>query len=682
MFTAVLWGVLAAAQPKTVTFTHGCHNSAVVLEAFGQAIGEEIKPAGSVKQDYFLLRLVDVPVDEAKSKIAEVLNATWTRKDSVTILDRTPKQDKEDRDKTLAEKKRVLVDWVKEEFKGEEYRLEAAETLINQAIPLSGPINTPNFQTLNKMNNRSPAARMLYRFILAEVDRLALMQNGDFALLGMPGSGDPLTIPDSIYNTYLQELEIHKEALEKTDAFNKVKDAQIKPRFVQGYDPENPFAKRPDLRISIESTALGINFTFGAGFQPLASFSVFSRSAAAGPVPTELTSIDPPVQWPEKTKRQASALMAFLAQPKKPQPDRELQALLSDPVTNEPLFEIGSEWLLHVLDRAGLNGICVLNDGAAFFGAAAGQGMTIEGIWPMMTTRPFNQTLEVKDGWLIMSPQFPAEFRDVRVDRPLLRQFIADEKASPGPTIASTAKLVSTTPSDFELMVSAMLAGYALGSREVSDAANVAGKTLLRIFHRLGEDKKNQAYATSTTIKIPTGDPQTDRMLNQLVYGKDQIKFGVTGEKPWDLSGGSTFQGSPEAMQAMPNGIPRGSIVTFKVYSSALLYAKPSQPTNRMNGMTADQIGEDVARAKVFQQFRFSDYKEFRIGQAERLVAVFSFQDVGPATAMAHIDQGSDEYSYVPVHELPEPHRSALEAAIKQKTEEYEEARKRGGGGQ
>ena len=76
MLTAIVLGAIIA-QARTVTFTHPCAHSSVVLEAFGKEIGETIKIRGSLDKDYFLVRFDDMLVEDAKAAIAQTLNATW-----------------------------------------------------------------------------------------------------------------------------------------------------------------------------------------------------------------------------------------------------------------------------------------------------------------------------------------------------------------------------------------------------------------------------------------------------------------------------------------------------------------------------------------------------------------------------------------------------------------------------
>ncbi|MCH7944926.1 MAG: hypothetical protein IIC73_02770, partial [Armatimonadetes bacterium] len=82
----LLGGLSRGELPATITFTHPCDRAEVVLEALGEELNLTLKPSGSVNKDYFLVSFKDVPVKEAFEKIAETLNATWTRKDDVYYL--------------------------------------------------------------------------------------------------------------------------------------------------------------------------------------------------------------------------------------------------------------------------------------------------------------------------------------------------------------------------------------------------------------------------------------------------------------------------------------------------------------------------------------------------------------------------------------------------------------------
>ena len=94
MISALALACITAAQPQTLTFTHACDQSSVVLEALGEELGMTLKPSGSVNKDYFFVGFKDVSAQVIFDKIAETLNAKWVRKGNVTYLTRSSDMDK------------------------------------------------------------------------------------------------------------------------------------------------------------------------------------------------------------------------------------------------------------------------------------------------------------------------------------------------------------------------------------------------------------------------------------------------------------------------------------------------------------------------------------------------------------------------------------------------------------
>ncbi|MCH7945617.1 MAG: hypothetical protein IIC73_06330, partial [Armatimonadetes bacterium] len=107
IFAAALQGT------RTVTFSHPCAHSSVVLEALGEELGLILKPSGSVNNDYFLVRFDDVDVETVFEKISEILTTTWTKEGDVYYLGRTRKQDNQDKakdDEPLLRAHRMFVE--------------------------------------------------------------------------------------------------------------------------------------------------------------------------------------------------------------------------------------------------------------------------------------------------------------------------------------------------------------------------------------------------------------------------------------------------------------------------------------------------------------------------------------------------------------------------------------------
>ena len=127
MLAAIIFGAVLA-QERTVTFTHPCAHSSVVLEAFGREIGETIKPGRSVNKDYFLVRFDGMPVEDAKAAIAKTLKAKWEMKDGTLYLTRTRAMENQER----SEQGELLKEVIEKEWGEAGERSEPGEGCHNR----------------------------------------------------------------------------------------------------------------------------------------------------------------------------------------------------------------------------------------------------------------------------------------------------------------------------------------------------------------------------------------------------------------------------------------------------------------------------------------------------------------------------------------------------------------------
>ena len=93
MLTTLVLAALIGQEP-TLTFTHRCARAGVVVAGLAEKLGRKMQVSGSVKDDYFLVRFDNTPVDAALGRIAKTLNATWTKSGDTEFLTRTTAQEK------------------------------------------------------------------------------------------------------------------------------------------------------------------------------------------------------------------------------------------------------------------------------------------------------------------------------------------------------------------------------------------------------------------------------------------------------------------------------------------------------------------------------------------------------------------------------------------------------------
>ncbi len=156
--------LLFVQQPKTITFTHPCAHSAVVLEALGREMGVPMKPTGSVMRDYILLRFEKVPVDEALKKMAEVLNATWTESNGVRYLGRTKQQEDAGKIELQLRLEKSIAHYIENDaLKVSTWNSARALDLVRNTIGPNGEMDRTAASTAT--NAKGPCRELLDEFI-------------------------------------------------------------------------------------------------------------------------------------------------------------------------------------------------------------------------------------------------------------------------------------------------------------------------------------------------------------------------------------------------------------------------------------------------------------------------------------------------------------------------------------
>jgi hypothetical protein len=164
--------LLLAQQPQTVTFSHPCANSAVVLEALGKELGQPMKPTGSVARDFVLIELHDVPVDVALDKLAHTLNATWKASNGVRYLERTPAQEQQDFDVEYGRRAQAVRDVVTKRD-STPFTEERAEALATTVRDFGDTRQTENWNRFQPIARQLPGHRAMLELAgLLDLDAL------------------------------------------------------------------------------------------------------------------------------------------------------------------------------------------------------------------------------------------------------------------------------------------------------------------------------------------------------------------------------------------------------------------------------------------------------------------------------------------------------------------------------
>lgn len=91
MFLCSLAVCILAGSQK-LTFNEPAASLRVVLDRLSVATGQKLAPGGDIAHEVVLICATDTTADEVKRQIAKAMHASWSTKDGLEILDRTPQQ--------------------------------------------------------------------------------------------------------------------------------------------------------------------------------------------------------------------------------------------------------------------------------------------------------------------------------------------------------------------------------------------------------------------------------------------------------------------------------------------------------------------------------------------------------------------------------------------------------------
>ncbi|HXH59882.1 MAG TPA: hypothetical protein VNI20_00840, partial [Fimbriimonadaceae bacterium] len=262
MFCTLVLGA-ALLQQQTITFTHPCANSAVVLEALGKRLGVTMRPSGSVTKDYFLVSFHDITKEEALDKIASALNATWEEKNDVTYLTRTHNQELAEKDAVHKQEVQAIQEWLDKNKVTDDFTLDKAKGMLEQLLPLApypGSYDEVRLNKFDEIEKSSPINRYALR-LAAEIGAEAIAQTylSDPIVFTQNPTGSQRQFPNGpATRLFEEETATLKEALRQTKTVEKWPEDGRDSNFVTPFSGVKEFTFGPkDLRITIRNYGLG-----------------------------------------------------------------------------------------------------------------------------------------------------------------------------------------------------------------------------------------------------------------------------------------------------------------------------------------------------------------------------------------------------------------------------------------
>jgi hypothetical protein len=654
---------VAVAVPRTVTLSHASGNSSAVVRVLGEQIGEEIRVAGSVKQDYFMVRLQDVPAQEAIDKIAETLNATWVRRDGVLTLTRTDEQDREDFEQEQA----LVIEGFQEalddnRIKGPYGVAEAAEGL-ERLIPLSGDQLDSNYLAIRDLRKQSPIWRLLVR-VAAELGaeglaELSLYETVQYA--ASPGPRQRSLVGSRALKLYEDETKSHMSAIRSTDVLRRLKGQRLDSALVGAYrdGPPDPASITVTMMRGEEWVTISTNLSDRA----ILNLRLLGPNGEG--LPDELTASPQVIEPSDLVANITTNLRALHSRDERYRREPlKYRDYASDPTEHELIGLYTSEWILEDAASKGLNVIGLLSDSLFyncllmnFNGATAGE------LWSSYCSSGSSHEASVEGNWLTIVPRKRASVRANRVDRGLVKQFIDQYEREGMLTIDSVSKIAASSEDGGGRMTAGLIAAYATGEPAFDGLGFGSDIGLLRLYHFMNLADKQKAQRGAAALRYPNADAKVNEELNKFIFAgyrgirsepiKDHWTVGPTGF-------GYAESGSTD--EQLRDGIPRNSMVTVEVSGRDLIYRKAGLQVI-VSGQSAQVVGRRIADAEVRPNEMLGDHRLFYIAPSERLFVQVELPGIGYVSGAVQLDGKRGDRKYVTLEGLPADVRDEIVAA-------------------
>ena len=661
MVSAFLLGV-ALSQPQTVTFTHPCAHSSVVLAALGEKLGTKMAPGGSVLRDYFAVKLTDRPVEEAMRVIAETLNAEWVRRGDYLVLDRGPKQEKAELDQENAAFKDGIERYIKNnpviEFSLDKIR---EQMLIAKKAPRDPSLE---YVIAPELTRLMPAARFGARIVRAMRDEMSKVTEGSPLRFYLRADGTT-----NMPNQVRQIVEDYKKEAAAVYELGVQLEAGL---FIGGYGPSAPVPIGYSLVISRSQFSYEIairqdEFRGQNSFsRPGARFEVMRGAIPASSEPR--IEIAPPVGKLPLSVEAACMMRTYAQRPNFPAPAvtptqedvATARRLGRDLVRNEPLALFGGFPLTMALDDSKRDYVAIVPDFYVFTGA-----MVRDGSIDPSRFKGYTQGLLITEDHatkiLKVSSGLARIMRERRLDRQAGSTFLKETESAGHVTLDALADIVGSTLHEQGLYGSIEM----LEPLMSVDVIGPHSYEALKLFSELTAVQRRSARAEGLVLSWGQLTKEVRSLFSRrLLSVNATFRAEEPGEPTSWIPGFMSYgAGATNGPLAFESEVPPDTTVRVRVYAKTLLRAGPGQ-SGRLSAdlMTA----EDFAKRSRTPPGEFvPDFTRAAIANVERLHVDVFVPGVGYYQMAQQVDDTTKDTKYVPLTQLPEPTRTQLVEAIK-----------------
>jgi hypothetical protein len=662
--------LLVASLPQTVTFSHPGAHSSVVLAAFGKAVGETIRPTGSVLRDYFLVRFDEMPVADAKAAIAKALNATWTVSGGVTYLTRTKQQENAEEQELDEAFRKSLEKAILEERKNDAERKPYDAKAMAELLRQMKPDEYPEFDV-----PEDPTDRLYSRLVASlDVKDLLASPNGRVVYSTKP-EGDEKPLPKAwreAYATFLAESASWREII--GSVFDEEDERRM---WFYDYGGRLDEVASFDLEIKQREVSLGISFEWEDGGSSMGRGAI-SYFEEPGSGMEELTKgVQTKARTDEETRHAWSEPDYSFAFDHWEESSREkvdpksialpLKRCINDLENNEPLETLVSWPFLQLAEAKGTNMVVLMPDSLAgwpFATKLTGE-TTLEELFESWWS-PLCAKLDANLGCWYLYPFDRPDAREHRTDRAAFGRLLRAVTKRGWRGVAETASFLSTTDAtEISSGLVNLLSLAACEKPQAYSSSQTFGQAE-RMFAALPSSMWRSAFGTGFDLPVEQWPARLREVVATHDFGDEAFSPNFDPETDIDPETyEAAYKNAPKVSDAVRRGFPRGTTLHVEIESAPTLWIQRGDYKQEAN---VESVGWYVVNGERETE---GDYRVrgFAPGWRETLTVEIRIPRVGAYATAAGFAYTPFTEEYKALDKLDPELRKAIEEAVKKTRE-------------
>jgi len=663
----------STAETKFTFATSGERVSAV-LQQWSSMLGIQITATPTTSDQIVALRLEEVSRKEAMGKLADALHATWQASGNHWYLNRTDRQDQEERDTEsqadLDEIRKSDDVIAKKLSDAGPFDAEAAKKLANE---LDGYLKRlraggNSMAVMNagvELDNRGPIGRAALKLrLLIPAEDLANLPLGVRVVYSTTPTKLQRQLPPEAIQV-LQQVIQDQDMWAKSTENRPVDKGNGVRNWVESELPRTPFAETPTRALlAVYRRAKTFEFNFEI-LLATRQGHVVERTRITSLVETRANLAKPPAVQAESLPLILSDEVKSYTNVLQPRGNGvvtltpEQRAHLLDPVKYDPLSLALGPCLVAAAKAKNENMVAVLTDRQWLVPLSFGRTqITSEGFLNLVRN---HSVVTDGAGWLLVRSAIPAYDRDTSVDRTKLAGYLKDRAKKKTFTIEQEADWMVQLPRSEENRLPSMISSI-LDGTSVDLFQN---ETLLRFYGGMTPDQRSAATSDQgLTVSSFSAESMDD--FNRMIFGLGQpirIDMVKSRESGADLEALTGL--GQEPTEALGAGIPPSA--RLRINQTAGMVAKlASSPGMASHYMEPRDLALSLSRQSG-PQFpgdnpASGQPAQYLYGQARSLTFQIDFTEIihfGPARLMEVQLASEDPVAYA---DLPADFRSQVDA--------------------